>query len=356
GEPIQFVSVSAGFRYTCGLAEDGKAYCWGSNSYAALGTDAGGSTREPVVVSGGLAFASISGGVGDYNWESENFGDPEGPHTCAVTADGDAYCWGANTYGQLGHGEFWGADSPIPVEGDLTFSMLSAGAWHTCGLTADGAAYCWGWATTLDGFDSPSPVAVPGGLTFSTITAGSAWSGPGTCALTATGTAYCWATNGEPTAVEGNLSFGTLSIGFDHVCGVTTDGAAYCWGNNTYGQLGDGSTMSASDAVAVAGGLTFTSVSAGTEFSCGVVFDGAAYCWGSNADGRLGNGSSDAQVETPVAVAGGLAFTTVDAGEDHACGMGVDGIAWCWGGNAYGELGDGSTASSNVPVRVARQP
>ena len=101
-----------------------------------------------------------------------------------------------------------------------------------------------------------------------------------------------------------SLTLAQLSPGGVHTCGVTTSGAAFCWGSNSSGQLG-GSAASqcetdyygsgvpcSTTAVAVAGGLTFAAVSAGTSHTCGLTTGGAAYCWGDNAQGQLGNGST----------------------------------------------------------------
>ncbi len=104
----------------------------------------------------------------------------------------------------------------------------------------------------------------------------------------------------------------------------------------------------------VSGGLTFTAVSAGTSYTCGLVGVGEAFCWGYNLDGQLGDGTSGGGNDrlTPTAVTGGLTFTTVSAGRISTCGLLSDGSAYCWGNNIAGQLGDGSTTSSSVPVLV----
>jgi alpha-tubulin suppressor-like RCC1 family protein len=93
---------------------------------------------------------------------------------------------------------------------------------------------------------------------------------PTTCGITTSGAAYCWGYSGDdqlgdpastvlrqltPVPVSGDLTFATLSIGFNHVCGVTTSSAAYCWGKNEHGQLGNGTTQASATPVAVSGGL-----------------------------------------------------------------------------------------------------
>src|SRR5439155_1088736 len=208
-----------------------------------------------------------------------------------------------NWSGQLGDARAsW---APTPVSGGLTFSALAPGSYQTCGLTGAGAAYCWGWnsygqlGTGSTNFAIPSPMAVAGGQSFNALANG----GVHTCGLTGAGAAYCWGDNSvgqlgsglttssaTPVAVAGGLSFGALPAGFGHTCGLTSSGAAYCWGANGAGQLGDGSTTPSSSPVAVAGGFSFSDLAAGNLHTCGLTSSGTAYCWGDNGVGQLGDG------------------------------------------------------------------
>ncbi|MFL5441528.1 MAG: RCC1 domain-containing protein, partial [Myxococcales bacterium] len=160
------------------------------------------------------------------------------------------------------------------------------------------------------------------------------------------------------------LSFVTVSAGLMHTCGITNAGRAYCWGDNFVGQLGDGTaTLFQTRPVAVAGGLRFAAVSAGDVHSCGQTTAGAAYCWGDNTSGELGDGTTINTAipiwsTTPVQVIGGLGFAAVSAGGvvdntgPHSCGVTTAGKAYCWGNNAYAELGDGTTIARASPVPV----
>ena len=160
------------------------------------------------------------------------------------------------------------------------------------------------------------------------------------------------------------LSFAQVSSGTFHSCGVTTDGRAYCWGGNDKGQLGDGTTFintARTTPSAVIGGLRFRHVSVGYEHSCGVTLDDRVFCWGLNFSGQLGNGTQGSDHfsgATPAEVVGGRRFRQVRAGYSHTCAITRANVAYCWGDNLYGQLGDGTTTgdgpfnSRATPVRV----
>jgi alpha-tubulin suppressor-like RCC1 family protein len=128
---LRFTALTAGLgRHTCGLTGTGAAYCWGENSFGALGNGSNSDSPIPVPVSGGLTFLQlIAGGfIG---------------HTCGLTAGGRAYCWGENSVGQVGDQSTFDRLEPAAVSGDLSFTTLDAGFRHSCGLAA-GILYCWG--------------------------------------------------------------------------------------------------------------------------------------------------------------------------------------------------------------------
>jgi alpha-tubulin suppressor-like RCC1 family protein len=149
------------------------------------------------------------------------------------------------------------------------------------------------------------------------------------------------------------VEFAYVSAGNAHSCGLTTGGAAYCWGLNSRGQLGDATNTNSNVPVAVSGSHTFASVGVGSSgHSCGVTTAGVAYCWGNNDSGELGDGTNNAS-SVPVAVSGGHTFASVSAGDAHTCGVTTAGAAYCWGANGIGQVGDGTNINSNVPVAVS---
>jgi alpha-tubulin suppressor-like RCC1 family protein len=166
--PVQdapiLASFAAGGHYTCGLTAAGAAWCWGDNTFGALGAvTAETNSPTPVAVGGGLSFVSLGAGGG---------------HTCGLISGGTLYCWGGNLLGQLGSTTNFGTStpsySPSAVSG-LTLAAIAINAAHSCGVTAAGQAWCWGFNrygqlgnTTNNDTDTgvPTPTAVIGGVTF----------------------------------------------------------------------------------------------------------------------------------------------------------------------------------------------
>jgi len=315
-------------------------------------------------------------------WEQVSAGHA---HTCALTDAGKAFCWGNNTYGQLGTGSTASsATTPTAVDtsGVLAGKRLveisaggSASRSHTCARDSDGQLYCWGdnyFRQLGDGGTALSRVPVRAdyvalaGHTFSTISAG----GQHSCAVDSTGAPYCWGAgaNGQlgngatplssdPVAVATATSFRSASAGLGQTCGVTTANENYCWGNGTSGQLGNDLLVNQLTPVRTADFLSWSQVSSGGLFQCGIA-SGQAYCSGSGDSGRLGNGSTAmVKVPTPVNTAGVLAGKTLKqldsaASGGFTCAVDLLNKAYCWGRGTGGQLGNGTATSSLVPVAV----
>ena len=292
-------------------------------------------------------------------------------HTCAITPEKRAYCWGENEAGQLGNGTGTSSNKPVPVAGGLRFLQVSAGASFTCGIATNNKAYCWGLnihgQLGIEAVFSSVPVAVAGGRSFRNIRAGY----DHTCAVTPFNVGFCWGKNrfGElginsttvrrsavPVRVAGGLQWQRINAGGHYSCGVTTDQRAYCWGFNDDGNLGDGTQTLRRKPVPVAGGLRFRLIvaggggysdaqfeEAGSAHTCGVTTENKGYCWG-----RM------TATVTPTAIPGTTRrWQQVIAGWEHTCGVTLADVAFCWGYNGSGQNGTGNTTSSNAPVRVA---
>ena len=363
---LSLVLVSAGQDHTCGLTADRSAHCWGANQYGQLGIGVADEAAHPVpqIVRGGLKFKSLSVGAN---------------HTCALTDLGTAYCWGQNSFGQLGIGSLVSSATPVQVAGKLTFGSVDAGSTHTCGITMSGIAFCWGgnWHGQLGvgSFDGEerypccrtTPIPVAGQFAFSSVLAG----GIHTCGLATDRKVYCWGNHKNfgqlgtgrsdlpdspvPVPVSGGHGFVSLSVGMPS-CGVAPDGTAYCWGGGAVPELGIEAGAAPFDRpVAVSNKITFKTTASGAFFACGIASDGLLYCWGYNRYGQIGNGSTE-YADIPQRNSNELRFKLVTAGGNefsgHACGITTDGRTFCWGDNRRGQLGNGTTVRSPRPVQV----
>lgn len=224
---LKFSQISAALFHTCGLATDGSAHCWGSNEFLALGTDGfmpGAERLQPAPVAGGLRYSHLSAGA---------------TGTCAITVAKDAFCWGANLYGNLGVGRqgLQGEEGSVPtrVVDGAGFARVNTAEENNifsphCLINAAGQAYCMG-ANSM-------------GQLGTTTTE--------TCRRTATTTVAC---STRPVAVSGGLVFETVDPGAEFTCGLTRDGRAFCWGGNRSGQIGGTAGTETSTPTRVAGQL-----------------------------------------------------------------------------------------------------
>lgn len=343
-----YTQVTAGSQVSCRIGADGTARCWGALSF-----------DELILADDRFAIAGV-------RWRSISVGVR---NLCGIDDAGAAWCLGQNSTGQLGNGStVRSLSSAVRVAGGLVFSAISVGG-HSCGIAADGAAWCWGQGNygqlgNDSGQNSAVPVQVAGGLKFRSISAGLLHS----CGVTTDGRAWCWGSNElaplgvgartmvvhMPAAVPGTVRFEAIGAGYQHSCALATDASVWCWGVNERGQLGDGSSTDRDTPVRVAGERRFKrlATSITSSHSCALALDGAAYCWGFNADGQLGNGSTT-DSRRPVAVAGGLKFVSISAGHFHTCAVTVDDAVWCWGGGRFDGVGTGAKGGSTVPVRLS---
>lgn len=357
-----FDTMDGGRDHACGLTGSGQAYCWGRNQYGQLGDSTAAATATPVAVlhPSGVTFDRITAG---------------GAHTCSLTSAGQAYCWGHNADGRLGDSTTVLPLMPVAVLplGGIAFAQIDAGNAHTCGVDGSGQAYCWGQNTsgqvgdsTINNYRiSPTP-AMQGSLAFTSVSAGFSH----TCALDAGGQAYCWGYDGDGALGNGStfggripqtvqqpagVTFVAVSSNYSHSCGLTSGGQAYCWGENAAGQVGDSSVVDRTAPVAVQqGALSFVSITTGNDHTCALDAGGNAYCWGGDASQQLGNGAGAAsRIPVAVAMPTGAVFTSAHADASKSCALDGIGQAWCWGRNNFNQIGDGTTTTRNVPTAVS---
>jgi alpha-tubulin suppressor-like RCC1 family protein len=304
-------------------------------------------------------------------------------HGCAVVAGGAVRCWGNNYYGQLGQAErkatSRGASTedyatPVAVPGVSGATAVGSDGSGACALVAGGNVRCWGNFDIGMARTTPAPLLTPPGLSgvVAVDTAGSH-----TCAVGAGGAVRCWGLNdsgqlgigsrdllapaGAVAGLSGATAIATGGQAFSYddgsratgrVCAVV-GGSVRCWGEG-YG-TSPVTVAGLSGVAAVAsgstpdGGIPFTGL---LEHTCALTSGGAVRCWGDNRVGQLGDGTRTDR-PAPVAVVGlSSGITAVAAGPEHACALRTDGQVRCWGANASGELGDGTTSTRTAPVTV----
>lgn len=360
--------ITAGERHTCGVRVDGSVWCWGRNHGGQLGGDPGEDSAAPRRVVGVPAAARLAVGSA---------------HGCALTVDGAVWCWGSNLRGQLGVG--YGNTGPLvptPVNGLVGVVSLAAGASHTCAVTNEGQALCWGDNSRGQlGGDAISNAWLPAPVTdltdAATVTVGGDDDCPFTCATTDSRVGLCWGCNANgalgrgvpltppwdarPEAVHTQsdecVSLAMILGGGSHACGRTVDDELCCWGSNDVGQLGLGLTESLLATARVleyplGTSAAWEAVGLGGRHGCAVLQDGPLMCWGANYFGQLGD-DDGTEYYIPRVVPGFDGALGVAGGVEHTCVLRADRTTWCFGQNFFGQLGDGTTIDRASPGPVA---
>ncbi len=388
-------AIVAGAYHSMALKSDGTVVAWGCNK---TGVD----TRQCTVPAGLSSVVAIAAGDQD---------------SMALKSDGTVVCWGRNYGTKCPNGTtnflatatstVVGAPTQTPSRtitrsatrtitltpsststpttapfSSLTYTKINLGGLHSCALSSTGKAYCWGsnWrfgtlgngSTTGYSYD-PVAVSMPG-ITFTTIDSDLYNS----CGLTNAGAAYCWGSNetygmlgdgttiirSTPVAVSmpAGVTFTSIDVGDRVSCALTASGKAYCWGSNSYGSLGNGvqlpgPTSYTPVAVSMPMGVTFTSISTGNFSVCAVSTTGAVYCWGLDYGGKSGwRTAYPTRVYMPEVMPGDVSIASIKAGMNHICAVDTNGEAYCWGDNYHGQFGNGTTsaaASINPPTKVS---
>ncbi len=299
--PLAMVSgatqIAGGLEHTCYRKADGTVWCWGRNTSGQFpGMAANAVVATPVQIGGLSNIAMLTAGY---------------QHTCALDSSGFVQCWGANTNGQLGNGNFVSPGPVGPMQGNPTFARIYSGAYHSCGISNKGAVSCWGYngAGSLgDGTQTNRPVAT------------------------------------ELTSIRG---ISALAIGFSHTCSLSADGLVNCWGDNTFGQLGDGTTSLRLLPTPIPSVNGATHLSAFNASTCAIV-NGGLRCWGT----ALGSGSTSQQLLPRVVpgISNAAGFASGGSLSRHECLLLDTQEVYCWGQNHRGQVGDGTTEDRYVPV------
>jgi alpha-tubulin suppressor-like RCC1 family protein len=380
------IAISSGTIHTLTVRSDGTIWGWGANNAGQLGI---GTVVTPVLAPRQVISSS---GIGVLEEISAVAGG--GQHSVALKRDGTVWCWGLNTSGQLGRGDFVSpVAAPVQVLGPggvgflAGITAIAAGTNFSIALRSDGTVWCWGANGSGQlgnggGASQNVPVQVLGvggvGLLANIISIG----GGASHAVAAMNdnTVYCWGLNGNgqlgdntiiskpwPVQVLGVGGIGNLagiwqvSAGTKHTAVIHLDSTVYCWGQNNTGQLGDGTggfldSWTPIHTVDGLGGFlsNVRSIASGIGHTASGKTDGTAWCWGLNGDGQLGDNNAPANSDIPVQVVDGVGVVTgvsaVAARGNHTVSLKSIGTVWTWGFNNAGQLGDGTIISSPIAI------
>ena len=379
GTDRTWVAVDAGQYSACGLKSDHSLWCWGYG-FAGLGQGEGvfKDSTEPLQVGTDTDWATVHAGAATY---------------CAVKQDGSAYCWGWSGDGQVG--QVTADDTlfiamPRRVESPGQWSLVDVGGYvdggssfsgaQAAGFDASGALYTWGSGIRgqLGNGDSGRGAPDPRPLGTETFTAVG-----GGFALKADGTAWTWGpgasgyigrdSGGGPTgsvrhptplqlqtdvaAIAASVALGAGPVYQFGRLWVAKDGTL--WNRQpvcpTLDPNYQGFTLCPESTTQVGTDTDWALVAASVFRACAIKKSGALYCWGLGpiGNGQDGQGSNVQKYATPQPIAAGKTWKAVALGELQLCGIQTDGSLWCWGGDSWGELGQGSSFLERlVPARV----
>lgn len=320
-----WIAMSLQSSVLCGVStQSAAAYCRGSDFYGRFGYGAATLPAAPIPINqGALAGKGIKSiAVGPNS-------------TCAITTDGDGYCWGLNMQGGLGDGTMTNSTVPVQVvnTGVLAgkrLEKIEVGYDHTCAIANDKRLYCWG------------------GDNYGKLGRGS-WTSASSVPVASANTG--------PLAGKDIVS---VTLGYITTCVTIAEGDVYCLGLNNTGQFGNGTTSNSSSPQLVTGALSGLDVTAmNTDKSsysavCAIASE-ELYCWSGNDSSQVGNGGTTAVLSPTKITAGPLAgkkITSVAVGDGSTCAV-ADGILYCWGNNQAGQLGNGTVNSSTLPTPVS---
>ncbi|HEX6273555.1 MAG TPA: hypothetical protein VFZ53_10950 [Polyangiaceae bacterium] len=298
-------------------------------------------------------------------------------HGCAIW-NARVYCWGDNTFGQLGVGGTEASLAPQALALDGSWSGVAAGTHHSCALDERGRVACWGsndrgqlGTGDRDPRDVPEFVDLPERARFVTTHFSH------TCALLEDSTLHCWGKNDEgelgqhdelygedptvadalgPVAVPG--SFRAVDAGQGHTCAIRDDGALFGWGRNSEHELGEAAGLQIRVPIQIGSDDDWLAVEAGQDHTCALRGDLSAHCWGYNTAFEENEGAplgiaGATLVTSPRRLPNAGNFTELRSDTFHTCAIDVDTGLSCWGRNVEGQLGVGDRELRAEPVLVS---
>ncbi|MEK7448660.1 MAG: hypothetical protein AAB019_04160 [Planctomycetota bacterium] len=302
GINTDWISIAAGYAHTLAIKENGTLWAWGNNGTGQLGNGTYVNKNTPIQIGVDTDWLTIAGG--QY-------------HSVALKTDGTLWSWGFNSNGQLGDGTYIDKNTPSHIGTDSNWAAIATGGWHTLALKTDGTLWVWGWNLYGQVGDATfvvnrnTPVQIGTETNWSVIAGGSLY----TLALKKDNTLWAWGSH--PGSIDEPIPnrYTPRQIGTD---------------------------------------TNWRSITAGDHHTLALKIDNTLWGWGSNGSGQLGNGTWGGWEKNLIQIGSDSDWSTIAAGGLHSIALKTNETLWTWGENYYGQLGDGTNISKNIPTQIKR--
>lgn len=237
-------------------------------------------------------------------------------HSLAVKNDGTLWAWGNNWVGQLGDGTINDKTIPTQIGTANNWLKVCAGFYASYAIKTDGTLWAWGQNSN-------------GQLGLGTST-------------------YAYSV---PTQVGTDTNWQSISSKNYFCLAIKTNGTLWAWGQNSFGQLGDNTTVNKNTPTQIGTATNWQSVSVGQNHSLAIKSNGTLWAWGQNYSGQLGDNTTVNKI-IPTQIGTATNWQKIDCNYTSSLGIKTDGTLWAWGSNANGQFGVANPSSSNVPIQI----
>ncbi len=429
----KIASISAGYSHSMALSEQGRIYVWGNNDDGQFGDGSTKGSYTPIditlsinikndnvkeviasrsnsmiITSSGVLYVVGTNQLGQcginasliitnpqrVKIQEEIIMSRGVSHNMALTKSGEVYTWGDNRYGQLGDGTQ--TNSTIPKDITSSFNLIndkiikvSTGEVNSMALSEKGRIYIWGDNSNGQlGDGTQTNSTIPKDITSSfnlvndkivEISSGNFYS----MVLSEKGSVFTWGINGTgqlgngthydiyiPVDITPNFNLSNdkivkIAAGNFHSMALSEKGSIFTWGNNQFGQLGIGVTSDIAFRVTTPQNITLNfslendkikEISVGFVHSMVLTEKGKIYSWGNNLSGQLVDGTTNNSI-LPIDITSNFNITDdeiveISAEFLHSMALTEKGQVYSWGSNSSGQLGDGTQTSSNLPLNI----
>ena len=295
-------SISAGYKQSYAIKNDGTLWAWGYNLYGQLGDGSTSNKNIPTQIGTEQDWQSISSGT---------------HHTIGIKSNGTIWAWGRNNNGQLGDGTTISKYTPIQIGNDNNWQSIATGA--QCSFAIKNNGTLWAWGANIEG-----------------------QLGDGTYTNKLT-----------PIQIGSDTNWIKVTAGQEHTLALKNNGTLWAWGNNYFGQIGNGTSFNHYNLPQQVNSITNCQfINAANDQSFIIKTDGTLWAWGYNESGQLGNGTFNNSIFSPTIIGSDTNWQSVEASTAYTIAKKTNGTIFSWGDNSFGQLGDGTTVDKLIPTQI----